>query len=310
MIKRPSIVVVGSVNTDLTVQASRVARPGETLLGREFTVSHGGKGANQAVAAARLGAAVTFVGCVGRDNLGDDAVAALDDEGVDTRYIRRVNEHPSGVALIVVGDDGENAIIVAPGSNAELTAENVTDATPAFNEADVVLVQLEVPLPAVEQALTIGRSRGATTILNPAPAQPLSKHILSLVDWLTPNETEAALLAGEENKTSEKLASIGRSLIESNVGKVVVTRGSAGSTYISPDETFDVEPLRVDAIDTVGAGDAFNGALAVALGRGDAVREALRFASAAAAISVTRRSAQASMPTIDEVEHFMKERNS
>ncbi|HDS74552.1 MAG TPA: ribokinase [Firmicutes bacterium] len=304
--KRPTIVVVGSVNTDLTVQASRVARPGETLLGRDFSVSHGGKGANQAVAAARLGASVTFVGCVGCDTFGDNAVAALAAEGIDTRFIRRDVDCPSGVALIVVGDDGENSIIVAPGSNATLSTHDVEAAADVFRIADVVLTQLEVPIVTVEKTLCVGRSNGAITILNPAPAQRLPQSVFDLTDWLTPNETEAALLTGVENENPGEFASVGNRLIESGVGNVVVTRGSAGATYVSTQEMSEVESFHVDAIDTVGAGDAFNGALAVALGSGFTVPEAMRFASAAAAISVTRRGAQASMPMIDEVERLMR----
>lgn len=295
------IVVVGSSNTDLVVEAPRIPVPGETVLGGDFSVLAGGKGANQAVAAARLGAEVTFVACIGKDDFGDRAVRGFGSEGIDTRYIGRIEGVPSGVALIVVAENGENAIVVAPGSNGLLSPADIEGAADTICAADVVVAQLEVPVETVERAFALARAAGATTLLNPAPATELPSDLFALVDWITPNETEAALLSGSTDGEEIDIRHTADVLLQRGVNHVVITRGSRGALYTSRDQTLEVPAREVDAVDTVAAGDAFNGALAVALGRGQDTESALRFASAAASISVTRRGAQPSMPTADDV---------
>ena len=306
--RTPRIVVVGSSNTDLVVSSPRIPAPGETIIGGEFSVAPGGKGANQAVAAARLGGDVSFVGCVGRDEFGGAAIAGLRADGIDIGNVRRVDGARAGVALIVVADDGENAIVVAPGSNSLLTGDDIDAASEAIRNADVLVVQLEVPLDAVRRALEIAHEAGVATLLNPAPAQELDRGLLQHVDWITPNETEAAQLAGLDIASEGVRLDAADALRRLGVRNVVITCGSDGALYSAEGSSVVVAAIPVDPIDTVGAGDVFSGALAVALGESQDVAEALRFANAAAAISVTRRGAQPSVPNRLEVESFLAER--
>lgn len=302
------VVVVGSSNTDMVVRVPRLPAAGETVLGGAFAVLPGGKGANQAVAAARLGAQVTFVGCVGSDDLGDRALAGLAAEGLDTHWFFRSPEAPSGVALILVGPDGENQIAVAPGANALLTPAAVEAAAPAFERADVVLAQLEVPVDTVAAAVRLARACGKRVILNPAPAQPLPADLLARVDLLVPNETEAAQLAGAGEARGIKddraagAEDAARALLAHGVGGVIVTLGSEGAVAVTPEECWRVPARRVRAVDSTAAGDAFCGALAAALAGGRDLRAAVEFGIAAAGISVSREGAQPSLPTLAEVE--------
>jgi len=298
----PSIVVVGSSNTDLVVRAPRIPSPGETILGGNLEVVPGGKGANQAVAAARLGAAVTFVARIGTDAFGDRSIEGFRREGIDVRAIRRDPTRPSGAALIVVAEDGRNAIVVAPGSNAALSPEDVEAAADAIRAADVLVVQLETPVETVVRALDIARGSGVTTILNPAPARPLGRDVLALADWLTPNETEAASLSGLPVRSMADAEAAARALRAQGAGGVIVTLGAEGALAVWEGGTLHVPAPRVAAVDTVAAGDAFNGALAVAFGEGRGMAAAIWFACAAGTASVTRRGAQPSLPTRDEVE--------
>ena len=306
--KSSRIVVVGSSNTDMVVQTDRLPQPGETVLGGDLIIAPGGKGANQAVAAARLGAGVAFVARVGQDMFGQEALGNFQREGLDTRYVVQDPDAPSGVALIVVGPDGQNIIAVAPGANRRLSPADVEAASPAFAEARVVLLQLEIPLETVMAAAKAGRSAGATVILNPAPApsSPLPDEVFAHVDILTPNETEAAVLTGRETPEDAALA-----LLQKGVNTVVVTLGAAGALLVTgPDQIRQVPGFRVAAVDATAAGDAFNGALAVALARGDSLDAAVRYAHAVAAISVTRLGAQPSLPTANEVEAFLTAHNA
>lgn len=296
------ILVVGSLNMDLVVRVGRHPRVGETLLGREFQTFPGGKGANQAVAAARLGAAVRMIGCVGSDAFGAALLAAVEKDGVNTAFIRRDPAAASGVALITVSEDGQNTIVVAAGANGRLSEQDVLAAKAAFEDAAVVVLQLEIPLPAVEAAARLGREHGAMVLLNPAPAQPLSDSLLAQVDYLIPNQTELQQLSGLSD--SDQAA---RALLERGVRNLVVTLGEQGSRWVSPAGQVDVPAFAVRAVDTVAAGDAFVGAFAVALAEGCPVKEALRYGNAAGALAVTRAGAQPSLPTRSEVEQFIKE---
>lgn len=297
------ILVVGSLNMDLVVRVARHPIVGETLLGGEFQTFPGGKGANQAVAAARLGAPVRMIGCVGSDAFGADLLAAVEKDAVSTAFILKHPAAASGVALITVSADGQNTIVVAAGANAQLTAQDVLSAEAAFEDAGAVVIQLEIPLPAVEEAARLGRKHGAVVLLNPAPAQPLSDGLLALVDYLIPNQTELQQLSGLSDPDQAARALLGR-----GVRNLVVTLGEQGARWVSPAGQADVPAFAVRAVDTVAAGDAFVGAFAVALAEGWPVPEALRYGNAAGALSVTRAGAQPSLPTWNEVNNFLNAR--
>ncbi len=299
----PRIVVVGSSNTDLVVRAPALPGPGETVLGSAFLVAPGGKGANQAVAAARLGGRVTLVARLGADEFGDRALAALGREGVDTTFVARDAEAASGVALIVVSESGENAIAVAPGANMRLTAADVDRAAPAIREADMLLLQLETPLPTVRHAATLAMRAGVPVILNPAPAAPLGE-LLSRVSVLTPNEPEAAALTGGSASGVDADRQAALRLHASGVRDVVITLGREGALMEGEAGSGHVPGCAVTAVDTTAAGDAFNGALAVALAEGASLGRAVRFANRAAALSTTEPGAQSSLPTREAVESF------
>jgi ribokinase len=298
----PRVCVVGSSNIDLTFRAPRLPKPGETLAGHGFHLGHGGKGANQAVMAARLGARVGVVGKVGRDAFGDGIRQNYRELGIDTTHLGTDPVRPSGVASIVVDDDARNCILVVPGANLGLTPQDVRDAADAITGADVLLCQLEVPLEAVEEALRIARTAGVRTLLNPAPAVPLPDEVLCLTDLCVPNESEAESLTGLPVATVEQAAAAARSLLARGPRTVVVTLAERGVLVLDDEGTEHVAAVPVKAVDPTGAGDAFLGALGVYLAEGRPLREAVRRANAVAALSVTRPGAQASFPTRDEVE--------
>jgi ribokinase len=296
------VIVVGSVNVDLVVRASTLPRPGETVIGGTFSRHHGGKGANQAVAAARLGAETLFVGAVGDDDLGAAAGRALAAEDVDVKALAVVPGVSTGVALIVVAADGENAISVAPGANAAVTRASVRDALASIapGDRDVVVVSNEIPPDAVLVALEIGRGAGSRIVLNPAPADGIDERALALTHVLTPNANELAALAGPG--TPESAA---RSLFQSGVATaVVVTLGGAGALLVSSgaDPARLVPAPGVEVIDTTGAGDTFNGCLAASLAMGMGLEVAVRRAVVAASLSTTRAGAREGMPTLPELE--------
>jgi ribokinase len=300
-----SILVIGSSNTDLIIKMERIPRSGETVLGGEFARAAGGKGANQAVGAARAGGAVTFIGRVGRDNFGESAVAGLAADGINVEHVARDEHHPSGVAFIFVGKQGENSIAVASGANGSLSPADVRKAAKVFAEAAVALVQLEVPLKTVIAAAKLARASGARVILNPAPAQPLPASLLKLVDIITPNETEAEMLTGIPVNDEAGAARAARKLRASGVKHVIITMGVRGA-FVSTAAIEQVVPShKMKAVDTTAAGDIFNGTLAVALAEGKALLDAVRFASAAAAISVTRLGAQTSAPSRKEIDRLL-----
>lgn len=300
----PRIVVVGSSNTDLIAQVPRLPRRGETLLGGTFSIAPGGKGANQAVAAARLGAAVTLVARLGTDDFGSQALRSFEREGLDTRFIVRDADAPSGVALIFVGSEGENMIVVAPGANARLTPADVDRAAKAIAAAEVLLLQLETPLETVLHAARCAAAAGTPVILNPAPAQSLPAELLSHVAILTPNRTEVELLSGQPVADPAAALTAAQKLREQGVATVIVTLGAQGALWVAEAGSEIVPAPKVQALDTTAAGDAFNGALAVAFGEGQGLPEAVRFANAAGALATTKLGAQPSLPTRKEVEAF------
>lgn len=304
----PVIVVVGSSNTDLVVQVPELPRAGATMLGGDLLTLAGGKGANQAVAARRAGAVVYFIGCLGRDNFGDQALANLAAEGIYLDYVYRTGDAPSGVALIAVATNGQNSIVVAPGANTRLEPGDIDRAAPVFARADLVVAQLEVPLAAVRHALTCARERGVSTLLNPAPAQPLDADLLGVVDVLICNETEAEALTGLPVADAAQAEGAARALGERGPRLVILTRGAEGALLAEGTTIQQVPAFRVQAVDTTAAGDAFIGTLACELARSHTPLEAAHYASAAAALSVQRMGAQASLPTATAVQAFLAER--
>jgi ribokinase len=302
---KPKIVVVGSANTDFVIHLPRLPAKGETTLGDQFQVVRGGKGANQAVAAARLGGDVTFVARLGDDSFGREAFSAYQEEGIHTGCIVLDKKAPSGVALIMVSQEGENLIAVAPGANGRLSPQDVLAAESAIAEADCLLLQLEIPLESVRTAAELAHSHHVRVILNPAPAQQLSIDMLELVDMLTPNEREAAFLAGigELGSESPDFLPILSSRIQ--VPGLIVTLGAKGACVLSQGQEVHIPAVPVTPVDTTAAGDAFNGALAVALARGESLFQAVAWANVAGAISTTRAGAQPSLPTAAELEQFI-----
>lgn len=300
------IVVVGSSNTDMIIKSDRIPRPGETVLGGTFSLAAGGKGANQAVAAARAGGDVSFIARVGNDAFGEQALCDFREDGIDVQGVIRDADSPSGVALIFVDKHGQNCIAVASGANARLCPADVEHCRAVVEGAGILLMQLETPLDVVARAAELAVSAGAAVILNPAPATELPPALLRNVTLLTPNESEAAMLTGisvEDAETEERAA---RVLLSRGVGTVIVTLGARGAFYAAAGESGRVPAFPVEAVDTTAAGDVFNGALAVAFSEGRPLREAIRFANAAAALSVTRMGAQPSIPRREQIEAFLR----
>ena len=304
MVQRP-IIVVGSANTDMILKMERLPRPGETVLGGAFAVAAGGKGANQAVGAARAGGRVVFVARVGRDDFGARAIEGLVRDRIVVDYVFRDGARPTGVALIFVARDGENSIAVASGANAALSAKDIRKAAPAFARAGFLLTQLETPLDGVAAAVDLAARRGLRVILNPAPARRLPGGLLKTIDILTPNKREAEILTGVRVAGARDAGRAAAVLRKKGVGTVIVTLGPRGAFVSSPGLEALVSGFKVRAVDTTAAGDIFNGALAVALSEGKALAEAVRFANAAAAVSVTRLGAQPSAPKRREIEAFL-----
>ena len=305
---KPKIVVVGSSNMDLVVKSPRIPAKGETILGGDFIMTPGGKGANQAVAAAKLGAEVYFVAKLGDDIFGRQSLSNFQKVAVQTEYVVQTNEAPSGVALITVDDAGDNVIVVAPGANLKLSPEDVRKAQSAIASSGAVAAQLEVPLETVEFAARLANDAGVPFILDPAPAQKLSPEFLGMVDVLTPNETEAEILTGIE-VTDEKSALVAaKDLLERGVTAIILTMGANGYLLATKEGAEFVPSVKVDAIDATAAGDAFTGSLAVGLAQGKTLRNAALFANHVAALSVTKMGAQSSMPDAGQVENFMKQK--
>lgn len=285
------ILVIGSSNTDMTVKSSHLPAPGETVMGDRFVMGPGGKGANQAVAAARLGGDVTFICKVGRDVFGEKAIEGYRKDNIDTQHIM-LSDQPSGVALILVDGGGENSISVAPGANGDLTPADIESKADIIRSADILILQLEIPMESVEKAVSIAKEAGVYVILNPAPAKRLPVGLLENVSLLTPNQSELEILTGIKGDVRAGLDA----LVERGVGEVILTLGSRGSMVYSGDEPVLIPALKVDAVDTTAAGDTFCGALAVAISEVKSLTDAARFATCASALTVQKMGAQVSIP--------------
>lgn len=301
---RQQILVVGSSNTDMVIKAAHLPRPGETILGGTFFMNPGGKGANQAVAIARLGGPVTFICKTGSDIFGHQSQQLFEEEGINTSYVFSDSENPSGVALITVDEKAENCIVVASGANANLLPSDLAKAEEAIEQADLILMQLEVPMETVCFVADIAWQKGKKVILNPAPAHPLPADLLRHLYLITPNETEAEMITGVKITDESSAGEAARLLSEMGVQHVIITLGSKGALIYSDGKAEMVPALKVEAVDTTAAGDVFNGALTVALSEGRSLKEAARFACKASAISVTRVGAQSSAPYRNEVDIF------
>jgi ribokinase len=305
---KPRILVVGSINMDLVVRSPHMPAPGETVLGSGFVTSPGGKGANQAVAAARLGGHGRFIGRLGQDAFGEQLLAGLRAEGIDCTHIMTTPDAPTGVAIIVVDSHGENSIVVASGANHLVSPDDIFSAAGAFEQVQVVVLQLELPLPTVRAAIQLARRHGCKIVLDPAPAQPNLPSELCEVDIISPNVTEAELITGQRSvdESSDKL--VASELIERGAKAVVLKLGSRGSMVVTADgHMARVGAYNVDIVDTTAAGDAFTAALAVNVAQGMELIAAAKFANAAGAIACTRLGAQSAMPTRDEVRMLMQD---
>lgn len=300
------IVVIGSINMDMVVRTNRAPDAGETLIGQAFTLSPGGKGANQAVAAARLGAAVTMIGRVGQDTFGSEMLEIMRQEGIHIEYISVSETQATGVASIVLEEDGENRIIVVPGANIDLFVDDIQGLEFVISQAEMIVMQLEMELEMSEHAIAIAHRHGIPVILNPAPATMLKDEMLGQVSYLTPNETEAGILSGMTVDSIETAEQAARILLQKGVQNVIVTLGSKGAMIVNAEGAKLVPGFPVKAIDTVAAGDSFNGALAQQLVLGKTLEEAVSFANAVGALAVGKEGAIPSLPQLSEVEQFLK----
>ena len=303
------ILVIGSLNMDLSVSMDAMPVVGETILGNGLAYQAGGKGANQACAAGRLGGQVKILGCVGQDAFGNRQIESLKASGVDTSYIKVSQDQPTGTAVIYVDRQGNNSIVVVPGANRECSAEYLSTRRELFEWCSCIVLQMEIPEAAVLYAARLGRKLGKTVILNPAPAPDrIPDELLGLVDYLTPNETELAKLSKSQGEDLESVRAGAKELIRRGVKQVIVTMGSQGALLVNRDSENMYPARRVKAVDTTAAGDCFNGAFAAALAEGMTEGEAVCFANAAASIAVTREGAQSSIPTRAEVEGCFRQR--
>lgn len=298
---KPEIIVVGSSNTDMVVRTDHLPEPGETVIGGEFMIAPGGKGANQAVAAARAGGKVYFVAKVGDDIFGKQTLKGLRKDRINTDFISVDKATPSGIALIMVNKDGENSIAVAPGANSKLSPDDILAASDIFKKAKALLVQLEIPLKTVETAVELGWSNKLTVILNPAPATKLPRQLYKKISIITPNENETKVLTGIRPRNRKDLVLAAEKLRKFGAKTVIITLGEKGAFVYNKDVATFVPSYKVNPIDTTAAGDVFNGALAVAISEGMELVRAVQFANAAAAISVTRPGAQPSAPQRSEI---------
>ncbi len=303
--RQPRLCVVGSANVDLTFRTPRFPRPGETLTGRGLQQGMGGKGANQAVAAARLGADVTFIACLGNDAFGTAALEAYVAEGIQTAWIRRVADQPTGTAAILVDDNAENSIVVVAGANASLLSQDVNAASSSIHQSDAVLCSLETPVEAAIEAFRLARAANRLTVLTPSPAEHVTDELLALCDLCIPNMSEVSQITGQEVHNEDNAVRATKELCDRGVKRVVLTMGGDGVLLRDELGTARIPAMKVEAVDTTGAGDAFTAALAVALAEGRTLAEAGRRANLVAALSVTRLGTQTAFPTQKEVSQWL-----
>jgi len=302
LVKTNKITVIGSTNTDMVIKSPSLPRPGETILGGTFFMTQGGKGANQAVTVARLGGDLVFVAKTGTDIFGQNTRDLLKKDGIDGKYLLTDSQHPSGVALITIDEQAENSIVVSSGANGYLLPDDLEQIAEVIGDAEIILMQLEIPMETVEYVAEEAFTQGKKVILNPAPGRVLSPRLLEKLYLITPNETEAEIISGVKITNTRSAEQAAQRIHELGVSSVVITLGSKGALIYS-DSRFELIPaIRVEAVDTTAAGDVFNGALAVALSEGKLLPEAVRFAISAAALSVTRLGAQDSVPYRHEIE--------
>jgi ribokinase len=301
----PRITVVGSYATGLTMKVQRLPCTGETLLGTGYRVDYGGKGSNQAVGSARLGAKVNLIARIGRDAFGEMALRLYRDEGIDVAHVKQTDSAPTGVGFIMVeAPSSNNCIVIDPGANELLTADDISGCSAAFESTSVVLTQLEIPVAAAESALRLGRAGGAITILNPAPVRPLPPSVLQLIDVLTPNQSEAKVLTGRSPDAIIEPEQLARELIRNGVKQVVMTLGEKGALIVTSSSSTHVPAVPMSAVDTTGAGDAFNAGLATALASGASLEAAVQFAVVTGGLAVTKEGVIPSLSSCDEVCDF------
>jgi len=302
------ITVIGSLNMDLVVNAPRVPVMGETILGSGFMTASGGKGANQAVAAARLGGEVSMIGCVGNDMYGKDLLHNLKENNVIIDHVTVKDSTSTGIAVIII-KEGDNCIIVNPAANSLLTPEMIEDSEKIIKNSSIIVVQLEIPLPTVVRAISLAKKHDIKVLLNPAPASKLSDEVLAMVDVLTPNETECEMITGIKISSIEDGKRAVEFLNRKGVPYVIITMGGNGVVYNSPEGILHKTVPAVKVVDTTAAGDSFSGAIAVALSEGKTIDEAVDFANIVGTLTVTKKGAQTSLPTVKDVENYIKNNN-
>ena len=298
-----NICVIGSLNMDLVVNVDTMPKPGQTIIVSNFKEVPGGKGANQAVAMARLNGNVSMIGKVGEDGFGQTLINSLKNDKVDTTYIQ-TSKGATGVALITVDKNAQNSIVVSPGANFEVKEDDIDNNIEAIKNSDIVVLQLETPLNTIKYALNKAKELNKYTILNPAPAVKLDDEIIKNVDLLTPNETELEIISGVSIETEEDIQKAAQIMIEKGVKELIVTLGSKGSLYINKEKSMFKKAYKVEAVDTTAAGDSYTGALAVALSQDKNIEDAMDFASKVGALSVLKEGAQSSLPTLEDVKNF------
>lgn len=306
--KGPNILVIGGFTMDLVVKTPKAPENGETVLGTEFNRYPGGKGGNQAVAAARLGGTVTMIGKLGMDSFGDEVLSMLENDQINTSFIGREKDYPTGIGSIVVDQNGDNRIIVIPGANSQVKAEHLPNYAEAFEQADMLLVQLELDFDMNQKAVELAHRMGVPVLLNPAPGRELSDELLKKVTYLTPNETEAEIITGLPIQNLEDAKAAVQCLLAKGVKTVIITLSREGALIGDSKGIRHIPSFKVNAIDTVAAGDSFNGALAYSILNGLELDEAVQFANAVGALTVTKAGAIPSLPYLEEVEAFLHER--
>lgn len=305
MVKKPRIMVIGSFMIDLVVRTPRAPKSGETVIGSSFNRFLGGKGANQAVAAARLGASVTMAGKLGKDFFGDEMLVALEEEGISVGHVLRDASASTGIGSITLDDGGDNRIVVVPGANLRFNLADLATLEPVMASHDLLMLQLEMDIETVKEAVKMGSKHGVPVVLNPAPARELEDDLLAAVTYLTPNETEAELLTGVPVRDLQSAKRAAAVLLDRGPKNVIITLGEKGALLASGDSFIHVDGFSVQPVDTVAAGDAFNGALATQVSCGFPLEEAVQYANAVGALTVTRQGAIPSLPTEQEVEEFL-----